>query len=562
MMATCKAPRSAAPGLRERLSLNLVPINLLSTRVGYAAAWGNGPLSAGAIPSTSPEWSKAFVPEEYELDQPPPKRIKTGCEVEVPHPKDIIANTESYKSIGSTEPSFITSDELADMLKTPLECSPDDCASFPVVLDLRSLPAQMCFRIEAAIGMPCESRVKMRLVLPHLDNYLHGQVTDVCPHCGGALKEKKQLVVLYTETGSEHAPVWEGLRLHLTRTHGVDVRLLKGGFREFRRTHPQLCEKTFGRLSTARTGSGDDNCRSSSTPTGQLNQAPSSSPNPDFPLDRSTEHRLSGSASCNSFLLPGLTFSFENVNGINGLGSPSSSIFPRYLVSPITVRSSSEFLFPNEEDQRTPKDVFRIKASRILPFLYLGNEIDCSSEQFLDSCRIRSVLNVTTKVPFLDETRYRCCRLPAVDIQTQDLRPLFTSAFEFIEQSREAGDSVLVHCQAGVSRSPAFVIAYLMAHSGLSLREAYRWVKSKRSVISPNFAFLGQLCDFEADLVAGRVPRKPETLNGLIPQLEESREVDDFLSLSIDNYNAGARASPVETTESLQSTNRSESTGE
>ncbi|TPP58912.1 Dual specificity protein phosphatase 10 [Fasciola gigantica] len=117
--------------------------------------------------------------------------------------------------------------------------------------------------------------------------------------------------------------------------------------------------------------------------------------------------------------------------------------------------------------------------------------------------------------------------------------------FMLPEQSRQAGDSVLVHCQAGISRSPALVIAYLMAHSGLSLRDAYRWVKSKRSVISPNFAFLGQLCDFEADLISGRVPRKPDTLDGLITLPEESHDVDDFLSLSIENYTS-TRASSVE----------------
>lgn len=100
------------------------------------------------------------------------------------------------------------------------------------------------------------------------------------------------------------------------------------------------------------------------------------------------------------------------------------------------------------------------------------------------------------------------------------------------EQSRQAGDSILVHCQAGISRSPALVIAYLMAHSGLSLHDAYRWVKSKRSVISPNFAFLGQLCAFEADLLAGRVSRKPDALNGLISLPEELRVADDCFSLS------------------------------
>ncbi|KAA3679843.1 dual specificity phosphatase 10 [Paragonimus westermani] len=174
-----------------------------------------------------------------------------------------------------------------------------------------------------------------------------------------------------------------------------------------------------------------------------------------------------------------------------------------------------------------------------------GNEIDGTSEQVLQSCHIRSVLNVTPKVPFLDETRFCCRRLVASDRETQDLRPFFNSAFEFIEESRCSGKAVLVHCQAGISRSPALVIAYLMAHSDLSLREAYRLVKSKRSVISPNFAFLGQLFEFEADLMTGRVVRKAHILSQFImdnppsPSTQLSYDsADDLISMAFSTPNS------------------------
>ncbi|CAM0512039.1 unnamed protein product [Fasciola hepatica] len=538
-MTTCRAPRSAAPELRERLSLDLTPLSLIPTRTGYASAWGNCPLSAGPIPSTAPGWTDPFVFDDYELNQPPQKRARTDRVAEDSRSTEVKSKVGTHRP---TEPPLITCDELADVLCISPKCKPGQCTLAPIVLDLRSLPTQMFFRIKAAVGMPCESRVKMRLVLPHLDAYLHQEVLDICSRCQDTLCGKKRLVVLYTETGFEHSPVWEGLILHLTQNYMVDVKLLKGGFCEFRRAYSHLCEKTLGLFATPRTVSVDGSLRSASTPPSTGASAV------DSPKERPPEPRsVNSSLNFNSFLLPGLTFSFETVQGAAGGVLSQSNDFPRYLVSPTSVRTS-EFFFPTEDDSRTPKDVYRVKASRILPFLYLGNEIDCSSEQFLSSCRIRSVLNVTNKVPFLDEKRFRCCRLPAIDMQTQDLRPLFTSAFEFIEQSRQAGDSVLVHCQAGISRSPALVIAYLMAHSGLSLRDAYRWVKSKRSVISPNFAFLGQLCDFEADLVSGRVPRKPDTLDGLITLPEESRDVDDFLSLSIDNYTS-TRASSVESVE-------------
>ena len=40
---------------------------------------------------------------------------------------------------------------------------------------------------------------------------------------------------------------------------------------------------------------------------------------------------------------------------------------------------------------------------------------------------------------------------------------------------RESSGSVLVHCLAGISRSPTIVIAYVMHHLKLSIDDAYRY---------------------------------------------------------------------------------------
>lgn len=75
------------------------------------------------------------------------------------------------------------------------------------------------------------------------------------------------------------------------------------------------------------------------------------------------------------------------------------------------------------------------------------------------------------------------------------------------EEAYQSGQGVLVHCQAGVSRSATIVIAYLMKHTLMTMTDAYKYVRSRRPVVSPNLNFMGQLLEFERDLNSGLTPR-------------------------------------------------------
>ena len=49
-------------------------------------------------------------------------------------------------------------------------------------------------------------------------------------------------------------------------------------------------------------------------------------------------------------------------------------------------------------------------------------------------------------------------------------------AIDFIHEARLAGGVVLVHCYHGVSRSGAVVLAYLTAHLGCTIFQAWHYV--------------------------------------------------------------------------------------
>ncbi|XP_048841894.1 dual specificity protein phosphatase 10 [Brienomyrus brachyistius] len=154
-------------------------------------------------------------------------------------------------------------------------------------------------------------------------------------------------------------------------------------------------------------------------------------------------------------------------------------------------------------------DMENAELTAILPFLYLGNEHDAQDLELMQRLNVGFVLNVTTHLPLYhyEQGLFNYKRLPATDSNKQNLRQYFEEAFEFIEEAQQAGRGVLIHCQAGVSRSATIVIAYLMKHTWMTMTDAYKFVKTRRPIISPNLNFMGQLLEFEEDLNNGITPR-------------------------------------------------------
>ncbi|XP_076311094.1 uncharacterized protein LOC143225489 [Tachypleus tridentatus] len=140
--------------------------------------------------------------------------------------------------------------------------------------------------------------------------------------------------------------------------------------------------------------------------------------------------------------------------------------------------------------------------TKILPFMYLGSQSDAFNKEILKNHNITYELNVSANCPkpdFIQDTHFM--RISVNDNYSEKLLPFFPKAFQFLDKVREGSGCVLVHCLAGISRSPTIAIAYVMHYLRLSSDEAYRYVKSKRVTISPNFNFLGQLLEFEKQLL-------------------------------------------------------------
>ncbi|KAK2534514.1 hypothetical protein Q9966_007164 [Columba livia] len=139
---------------------------------------------------------------------------------------------------------------------------------------------------------------------------------------------------------------------------------------------------------------------------------------------------------------------------------------------------------------------------QILPYLYLGCAKDSTNLDVLGKYGIKYILNVTPNLPnmFEHDGEFKYKQIPISDHWSQNLSQFFPEAIAFIDEARSKKCGILVHCLAGISRSVTVTVAYLMQKLNLSLNDAYDFVKRKKSNISPNFNFMGQLLDFERTL--------------------------------------------------------------
>lgn len=81
---------------------------------------------------------------------------------------------------------------------------------------------------------------------------------------------------------------------------------------------------------------------------------------------------------------------------------------------------------------------------------------------------------------------------------------------QFIHEQLEAGETVLVHCAAGISRSSTLAIAYLIEYEGMTLAEAFGTIREERIGAYPHEKLLVSLIkhyDLDYDVTRVQNPR-------------------------------------------------------
>lgn len=135
-----------------------------------------------------------------------------------------------------------------------------------------------------------------------------------------------------------------------------------------------------------------------------------------------------------------------------------------------------------------------LQVANIIPGLYLSSQDPVVCNDILKEYGIRHILSIGVNIfEKYDDIQYHTCDL--LDLPESNILPSVNKCVDIIHANRK--ENILVHCNAGVSRSPSIVIAYLIIIMKLSYDEAYNTVKSARSCIRPNDGFVKQLRGIE-----------------------------------------------------------------
>jgi len=132
----------------------------------------------------------------------------------------------------------------------------------------------------------------------------------------------------------------------------------------------------------------------------------------------------------------------------------------------------------------------------VVPYVYIGDDRAAADASLLRARGITRILNVANECAnyLHTDASLRYMRVNLHDSPDESVSlAVVEEACRFIDSGVAAREGVLVHCMAGRSRSATVVLAYLMTRHGMSLADAYQFLKSKRPGISPNLGYMGLL---------------------------------------------------------------------
>lgn len=150
------------------------------------------------------------------------------------------------------------------------------------------------------------------------------------------------------------------------------------------------------------------------------------------------------------------------------------------------------------------------KMDEIIPGLYLSNLEKSNDINELKNNNIKAIITIETSfkpesvINYYKNNGIDYYYLYLNDLPTENIYQYFDDSFHFINNHLSNGNNVLVHCRAGVSRSVALVLNYIIRKIYYTnyldnidpesiVNYALKIVRNKRPIVNPNKGFINQL---------------------------------------------------------------------
>jgi protein-tyrosine phosphatase len=192
----------------------------------------------------------------------------------------------------------------------------------------------------------------------------------------------------------------------------------------------------------------------------------------------------------------------ENKNQSNTINSNNkNNVIENETQKEIDIKALNEdYNLKDSERKKIISDYYSKHLSEIIPnFLYISSYNATKNKSLLEKNKITHIINCAADFcenVFESENKYTYLSFYLKDHVSENIECIFYECIKFIENVKEKGGRVLVHCIQGISRSVTLVMAYLIYKNKLTYDKAFNIVQSKREISSPNFGFSIQLQNF------------------------------------------------------------------
>lgn len=142
----------------------------------------------------------------------------------------------------------------------------------------------------------------------------------------------------------------------------------------------------------------------------------------------------------------------------------------------------------------------KIYPDRVLDFLYLGSMRTAQCVEVYQDMDIGYVLTAARNLDVVLGPGMKHLTLPFDDLPGADIAHFFDSSFRFIDEAVAAKRGILIHCFAGLSRSVAMTMGFLMRKYRIGADDALALIRQSRPSAHPNDGFINRLREYGREL--------------------------------------------------------------